>query len=50
MYAIDFFIKPFVMLLVIKGINKLKKRKAEEVAISPTDNALLYEIRDFLKK
>ena len=50
MYTIDFFIVAFVMFLVIKGINKLKKKEAEEVATGPTDNALLCEIRDLLKK
>ena len=43
MYTIDFFIVAFVMFLVIKGINELKKKEAKEVATGPTDNALLCE-------
>jgi large conductance mechanosensitive channel len=49
MHVIDFFIVAFVMFLVIKGINKLK-RKEEAALAGPTDNALLCEIRDLLKK
>tara|TARA_B100001093_G_scaffold360245_1_gene344961 strand:- start:330 stop:770 length:441 start_codon:yes stop_codon:yes gene_type:complete len=48
-HVIDFFIAAFVMFLVIKGINKLK-RKEEAALAGPTDNALLCEIRDLLKK
>ena len=47
MHVIDFFIVAFVMFLVIKGINKLKRKAA---LAGPTDNALLCEIRDLLKK
>jgi large conductance mechanosensitive channel len=49
MHVIDFFIVAFVMFLVIKGINTLK-RKEEAALAGPTDNALLCEIRDLLKK
>lgn len=49
MHVIDFFIVAFVVFLVIKGINKLK-RKEEEAIMAPIDNALLCEIRDLLKK
>ena len=42
-YAIDFLIVAFVMLLVIKGINTLK-RKEEETPSGPSDNELLSEI------
>lgn len=49
MHIIDFFIIAFVMFLVIKGINRLKKEE-EEAPAGPTDNALLFEIRDLLKK
>ena len=49
MHVIDFFIVAFVMFLVIKGINKLK-RKEEAALAGPTDNTLLFEIRDLLKK
>ena len=50
MHIIDFFIVAFVMFLVIKGINRLKRKEEEEALAGPTDNALLFEIRDLLKK
>lgn len=48
-YSIDFIIVAFVMFLIIKNINKLK---AKEVATpsGPSNNELLSEIRDLLKK
>ena len=48
-YLIDFIIVAFVMFLIIKGINALK-RKEEVVSTGPSDNDLLSEIRDLLKK
>lgn len=48
-HDIDFIIVAFVMFLIIKGINALK-RKEEEAPSGPTDNQLLSEIRDLLKK
>jgi large conductance mechanosensitive channel len=48
-YVIDFIIVAFVMFLIIKGINALK-RKEEEAPSGPSDNELLSEIRDLLKK
>ena len=48
MLAIVLFIITFVMLLVIKGINKLK-RKEEDALAGPTDNTLLCETIDLLK-
>ncbi|MDA8572857.1 large conductance mechanosensitive channel protein MscL [Flavobacteriaceae bacterium] len=48
-HTIDFIIVAFVMFLIIKGINALK-RKEDEAASGPSDNALLSEIRDLLKK
>lgn len=48
-YVIDFLIVAFVMFLVIKGINTLK-RKEEKAPSGPSDNDLLSEIRDLLKK
>lgn len=47
-HTIDFIIVAFVMFLIIKGINALK-RKEDEAASGPSDNALLSEIRDLLK-
>ncbi|MDA8531451.1 large conductance mechanosensitive channel protein MscL [Flavobacteriaceae bacterium] len=46
---IDFIIVAFVMFLIIKGINALK-RKEEDISTGPSDNDLLSEIRDLLKK
>ena len=50
--VIDFIIVAFVMFMVIKGINKLKKKEEEAPAppAGPSDNDLLTEIRDLLKK
>ena len=51
--AIEFIIVAFVMFLVIKAINKMKK-KQELVVAAPTEpsstDKLLIEIRDALKK
>lgn len=50
--VIDFIIVAFVMFMVIKGINKMKKKEEEAHAAptGPSDNDLLFEIRDLLKK
>jgi len=50
--TIDFIIVAFVMFMVIKGINKMKKKEEEAPAppSGPSDNDLLTEIRDLLKK
>jgi large conductance mechanosensitive channel len=53
MTVIDFLIVAFVMFLVVKGINKAKKKEEEAPATPPAppaDIALLEEIRDLLKK
>lgn len=49
---IDFIIVAFVMFMIIKGINKMKKKEepAPEAPAGPSDNDLLTEIRDLLKK
>ena len=49
---IDFIIVAFVMFMVIKGINKMKKKEeaTPEAPAGPSDNDLLTEIRDLLKK
>jgi large conductance mechanosensitive channel len=47
---IDFILVAFVMFLLVKGINKLKK-KQEKIIQPPTEEQkLLMEIRDLLKK
>ena len=48
--VIDFIIVAFVMFLVIKAINSLKKKEPEAPAQTPDDVILLREIRDALKK
>jgi large conductance mechanosensitive channel len=49
--VIDFIIVAFVMFLVIKAINSLKKKEPEApLPPTPEDVILLREIRDALKK
>lgn len=51
--ALDFIIVAFVMFMVIKTMNNLKKKEAEVPAAAPvptTEEKLLTEIRDLLKK
>ena len=49
---VDFLIIAFCIFLMIKGMNKLKPKKEEEPAApaGPTQEELLTEIRDLLKK
>lgn len=47
---INFIIVAFVMFLVIKGINSLKKKQEEAPAAPSSTDQLLMEIRDSLKK
>ncbi len=51
---IDFIIIAFCIFLMIKGMNKLNRKKEEEPAPEepkgPTQEELLAEIRDLLKK
>ena len=50
--TIDFIIVAFVMFMIIKGINKTKKKEepAPAAPSGPTQEELLVEIRDLLKK
>ncbi len=50
--VIDFIIVAFVMFLMVKGINKMKKEEepAPEPPAGPSQEDLLTEIRDLLKK
>lgn len=50
--VIDFIIVAFVMFLVVKGVNKMKKKEepAPEAPAGPSELDLLTEIRDALKK
>ncbi len=51
-HLIDFIIIAFVMFMVVKAVNKMKKAKEEAPAppAGPSDNDLLLQIRDLLKK
>ena len=50
--VIDFVIVAFVMFMIVKGVNKMKKKEepAPEAPKGPTTEELLVEIRDALKK
>ena len=50
--TIDFIIVAFVMFMLIKGINRMKKKEepAPEAPKGPSQEELLAEIRDLLKK
>jgi len=47
---INFIIVAFVMFLVIKAINSMKKKEEAAPAVTPEDVILLREIRDALRK
>ncbi len=47
---IAFLILAWVLFMMIKGMNKAKKAKAEEPEAPPANEVLLAEIRDLLKK
>ena len=51
--TVDFLIVAFCIFLILKGINKMNKKKEEEPApaepAGPTQEELLAEIRDLLK-
>lgn len=47
---IDFIIVAFVMFLIIKAINKMKKPEPPAAPTGPTQEELLMQIRDLLKK
>lgn len=48
--VINFLIVAFVMFLIIKAINSMKKKEEAAPAAPPEDIVLLREIRDSLKK
>lgn len=50
--VIDFIIVAFVMFLIVKGVNNMKKKEepAPEAPKGPSQEELLGEIRDLLKK
>ncbi|MBX2884874.1 MAG: large-conductance mechanosensitive channel protein MscL [Granulosicoccus sp.] len=47
---IDFLIIAFVIFMILKMINNMKKKEAEAPAEPPAQEVLLSEIRDLLKK
>lgn len=47
--AINFIIVAFVVFLLIKGINQLKRKEEEKPATPPRQETLLEEIRDAIK-
>ncbi len=47
---IDFLIIAFILFLIIKGYNKTQEPPAEEAPAGPTQEELLAEIRDLLRK
>lgn len=50
--VIDFIIVAFVMFIIVKGVNKMKKKEepAPAAPAGPSQEDLLAEIRDLLKK
>lgn len=48
--TIDFLVVAFVMFMVVKAINSMKRKEAEIPAAPPADIQLLTEIRNLLKK
>jgi large conductance mechanosensitive channel len=48
--ALNFAIIAFVLFLVVKAINRMKKKEAAKPAPTPADVQLLTEIRDLLKQ
>ncbi|MCL9805811.1 large-conductance mechanosensitive channel protein MscL [Flavobacterium amniphilum] len=48
--VIDFIIVAFVMFLIIKAMNKMKKPEVTAPPAGPTQEELLTQIRDLLKK
>lgn len=48
--TIDFLIVAFVMFLIVKAVNKLKRDEPAPPPAGPTQEELLAEIRDLLKK
>lgn len=48
--AINFTIMAFIIFMMVKAMNKLKKQEEAKPTPTPADVALLTEIRDLLKK
>jgi large conductance mechanosensitive channel len=48
--VINFIIVAFILFLIIKGMNKMKKPEVPVAPAGPTQEELLTQIRDLLKK
>jgi len=48
--VIKFLMIAFILFLIIKAVNRFKKKEAAAVAVTPEEVILLREIRDALKK
>ena len=48
--TVDFLIVAFAIFMVVKGINSMKKKEEEAAPAGPSQEELLVEIRDLLKK
>lgn len=48
--TLNFLIVAFILFLIVKGINRFKKKEAAAPAVTPEEVILLREIRDALKK
>jgi len=48
--VINFIIVAFVLFMIIKGVNAAKKKQEVSASVSTTQEQLLTEIRDLLKK
>ncbi|MGB6230276.1 MAG: large conductance mechanosensitive channel protein MscL [Litorimonas sp.] len=48
--TISFLIVAFVMFMIIKGMNKMKKKEEEAPSAPPANEVLLAEIRDLLAR
>jgi len=48
--VIKFLIVAFILFLIVKGINRFKKKEEAAAPVTPEDIILLREIRDALKK
>ena len=48
--AINFAIIAFALFVVVRGINRMKKKEAAKAAPTPADVQLLTEIRDLLRQ
>lgn len=47
---LNFIIVAFILFLIVKGINRFKKKEEAAAPVTPEDIILLREIRDALKK